>query len=133
MSEIVDFVRHRSSLITPKVVKRVVRELPLLKAEFTQIHAPKFPHLVDQLEFLANVVEDFSEGLLEDLPYAAAASATFALIYAHQMVDLIPDSSKHGHDDDSSVVRAVLLLHEKAFSRAAESLGTPWSQVTIQP
>ena len=133
MSEIVDFVRHRSSLITPVVLKRVVRELPLLKAEFTQINAPQFPHLVDQLEFLADVVEDFSEGLLEDLPYSAAASATFALIYAHQIVDLIPDNSKHGHDDDSSVVRGVLLLHEKAFSNAAEKLGIPWSQVTSKP
>jgi len=133
MSEIVDFVRHRSSLITPQVLKRVVRELPLLKAEFTQINAPQFPHLVDQLEFLANVLEDFADGHLEDLPYSAAASATFALIYAHQIVDLIPDSSKHGHDDDSSVVRAVLLLHEKAFSKAADKLGVPWSQVTSKP
>jgi len=133
MSEIVDFVRHRSSLITPLVLKRVVRELPLLKAEFTQINAPEFPHLVDQLEFLADVVEDFSEGLLDDLPFAAAASATFALIYAHQIVDLIPDNSKHGHDDDSSVVRGVLLLHEKAFSKAGEKLGIPWSRITIKP
>ena len=54
-------------------MKNLLHRLPLLKAEFTQIHAPKFPHLVDQLEFLADVVEDFAEGAYQDIPYTAAA------------------------------------------------------------
>jgi len=29
---------------------------------FTQIQAPNYPHLIEQLEFLANVVEDLAKG-----------------------------------------------------------------------
>ena len=53
MSEFADYVNHGSSHITPRVVEQVLRHLPLWKVEFTQINAPKYPHLVDQLEFLA--------------------------------------------------------------------------------
>ncbi|MFQ3670769.1 MAG: hypothetical protein SNJ84_04865 [Verrucomicrobiia bacterium] len=41
MSELAEFVRHRASMVTPRVVEKVLRELPLLKAEFTQIDAPE--------------------------------------------------------------------------------------------
>ena len=58
MAEFAEYVNHGASLITPRVVDQVIRHLPLWKVEFTQINAPKFPHLVDQLEFLANAVED---------------------------------------------------------------------------
>ena len=58
MSEIVHFVHHGASLITPKVAEDLLRELPLLKVEFAQINAPKFPHLVNQLEFLADAMEE---------------------------------------------------------------------------
>ena len=62
MSEFVQFVNHGASLVTPAIVEKVLRQLPLWKVEFTQIQAPLFPHLVDQLEFLADAVEDFAEG-----------------------------------------------------------------------
>ncbi|GAB4239968.1 MAG: hypothetical protein OHK005_01850 [Candidatus Methylacidiphilales bacterium] len=133
MSEIAEFVRHRASLVTPRVVEKVLSNLPLLKAEFTQIDAPEYPHLVDQLEFLADVVEDFFDGELVDLPYSTAAAATFALIYAHQMIDLIPDSAKDGRADDSAVVRAVLTLHEKPLAAAAEKLGVNWNAIAHRP
>ena len=48
MSEFANYVNHGSSLITARVVEQVLRQLPLWKVEFTQINAPKFPHLVDQ-------------------------------------------------------------------------------------
>ena len=51
MAEFVRFVNNGASLITPSVVENVIRKLPVWKAEFTQIDAPKYPHLVDQLEF----------------------------------------------------------------------------------
>src|SRR6266852_7398513 len=116
MSEFVDYVNHGASLITPRVIEQVVRHLPLWKVEFTQINAPKFPHLVDQLEFLANAVEDVAEGAYKDLPYFALAQAVFALTYAHKKVDVIPDFILNiGLADDSSVVRAVFSQNEKAF------------------
>ena len=134
MSEFVDFVNHGSALITPRVVETVLRQLPIWKVEFTQIDAPKFPHLIDQLEFLADAVEDFAEGAYKDLPFYAVAQAVFALTYAHKKVDVIPDLiPSAGRADDSSVVRAVLIQNEKAFARYAETQGFNWGVITSQP
>ena len=71
MSEIAKFVNNGSASITPAIAEKVLRHLPQWKLEFTQINAPKFPHLVDQLEFLADAVEDAVEGAYKELPYAA--------------------------------------------------------------
>src|SRR5512138_2328879 len=110
MAEFAEYVNHGASLVTPRVVESVLRQLPIWKVEFTQISAPKFPHLVDQLEFLADAVEDFAEGAYKELPYYAVAQAVFALTYAHKKVDLIPDMlPTMGRADDSSIVRAVLI------------------------
>jgi len=134
MSEFVDYVNHGASLITPRVVETVLRQLPLWKVEFTQINAPKFPHLVDQLEFLADAVEDFAEGAYKDLPFFAVAQAVFALTYAHRKIDVIPDLIPNmGRADDSSVVRAVLIQNEKAFAQYAASQNLNWSKITSRP
>src|SRR5580765_2549741 len=134
MSEFAEYVNHGASLVTPRVVEQVLRKLPNWKIEFTQIQAPKFPHLVDQLEFLADAVEDHAEGAYKDLPLYAVAQALFALTYAHKKVDVIPDLIPNlGRADDSSVVRAVLIQNEKAFARYAEVLGVNWAQITSRP
>ena len=134
MAEFVRFVNNGASLITPAVVEKVIRKLPVWKAEFTQIDAPKYPHLVDQLEFLADAVEDCYEGVYKDLPYFAMAEAVFALTYAHKQVDIIPDSIVDlGHADDSSVVRAVIMQNEQAFEKYAKSQGISWQQITVKP
>ncbi len=134
MSEVVAYVNHGASLITPRIVEQVLRQLPLWKVEFTQINAPKFPHLIDQLEFLANAVEDFAEGAYKDLPFYAVSQAVFALTYAHKKVDVIPDLLPAlGRADDSSVVRAVLIQNEKAWSKYAATQGFDWAQITSQP
>lgn len=131
MSEVAKFVRQGASTVTPEVLKRVHKQLPMLKVEFTQFETKKYPHLVDQLEFLADVVEDFAEGQGEDLPYVALAAAVFALVYAHRKVDLIPDYvAEYGHADDSAVVRAALIEHERAFERFANARGLKWARVT---
>ena len=134
MSEIAKFVNHGSASITPAVAQKVLRQLPQWKLEFTQINAPKFPHLVDQLEFLADAVEDAVEGAYKDLPYAAVAQAVFALLYAHKKTGLIPESIlEMGRADDSSVVRAVLIQNEKAFAIYAGTQGVDWRKITNQP
>jgi uncharacterized membrane protein YkvA (DUF1232 family) len=134
MAEFAEYVNHGASLVTPRVVESVVRQLPIWKMEFTQINAPKFPHLVDQLEFLADAVEDTAEGAYKDLPYAALAQAVFALTYAHKKVDVIPDLIPNlGRADDSSVVRAVLIQNERAFAKYAEAMGQNWSRITSRP
>jgi uncharacterized membrane protein YkvA (DUF1232 family) len=134
MPEIAKFVNNGAASITPSVAEKVLRQLPQWKLEFTQIHAPLFPHLVDQLEFLANAVEDAVEGAYKELPYTAVAQAVFALIYAHKKGGVIPDSILSlGYADDSSVVRAVLIQNERAFAIYAGTQGTDWQRITSQP
>lgn len=134
MSEIVKFVNNGAASITPAMAEKVLRQLPQWKLEFTQIHAPLFPHLVDQLEFLADAVEDVIEGAYKELPYSALAQAVFALVYSHKKLGIIPDSILNlGYADDSSVVRAVLIQNEKAFAVYAGKQGTDWQRITSQP
>ena len=134
MSEIVEFVNRGAAAISPAIVDKVLRHLPQWKLEFTQIYEPLFPHLVDQLEFLADAVEDTAEGAYKELPYFGFSQAVFALIYAHKKVGIIPDTVLNlGRADDSSVVRAVLIQNEKAFAIYAASQDLQWSKVTSQP
>jgi uncharacterized membrane protein YkvA (DUF1232 family) len=134
MSEIAKFVNNGSASITPAMAEKILGHLPQWKLEFTQINAPKFPHLVDQLEFLADAVEDAIEGAYKELPYSAIAQAVFALIYAHKKMGIIPESILElGRADDSSVVRAVLIQNEKAFAVYAGTQGISWQKITSQP
>ena len=134
MPEIAKFVNNGAASITPGVAKKVLRQLPQWKLEFTQINAPLFPHLVDQLEFLANAVEDVVEGAYDELPYVAVCQAVFALIYAHKKGGVIPDSVLSlGYADDSSVVRAVLIQNERSFAIYADLQGFDWQRITSQP
>jgi uncharacterized membrane protein YkvA (DUF1232 family) len=134
MPEIANFVHNGAARITPRILRGVHKKLPLLKVEFAQINAPRFPHLVDQLEFLADVVEDFAEGEAEDMPFVTIACATFALIYAHRQLDLIPDTvADFGHADDSGVVRAVLIEHERFLSIYASKRGLNWEKISLNP
>ena len=133
MPEIARFVNHGAASITPAIAEKVLRHLPQWKLEFTQINAPKFPHLVDQLEFLADAVEDATEGAYKELPFVAVAQAVFALIYAHKKMGIIPESILDlGRADDSSVVRAVLIQNEKAFAVYASTQGVDWRKITSQ-
>ena len=134
MSEIANYVMHGAAQVTPAVVEKVLRSLPLWKVEFTQINAPFYPHLIDQLEFLADAVEDVAEGAYKDLPYSALAAGVFALTYAHRKTDIIPDTVERlGYADDSSIARAVLIMHERAFRKYAERHDVDWDKITSKP
>jgi uncharacterized membrane protein YkvA (DUF1232 family) len=134
MPEIAKFVSNGAATITPAIAAQVLRHLPQWKLEFTQINAPKYPHLVDQLEFLADAVEDALDSTYKDLPYVTIAQALFALLYAHKKMGIIPESIEDlGRADDSSVVRAVLILNEKAFGLYAASQGVDWRKITSEP
>jgi len=134
MPEIVKFVNNGAAIITPSIAEKVLHQLPQWKLEFTQIDAPKFPHLVDQLEFLADAVEDAIEGAYKDLPFVTIAQATFALLYAHKKIGIIPDSLLDlGRADDSSVVRAVLIQNEKVLRTYAAAQGVDMQEISSQP
>jgi uncharacterized membrane protein YkvA (DUF1232 family) len=116
------------------MAEKILHHLPQWKLEFTQINAPKFPHLVNQLEFLADAFEDSAEGAYKDLPFVAVAQSVFALLYAHKKMGIIPENVLGlGRADDSSVVRAVLIQNEKAFAIYAGSQGINWQKITSQP
>jgi uncharacterized membrane protein YkvA (DUF1232 family) len=133
MPEIAKFVNSGAAAITPALAEKVLRHLPQWKLEFTQINAPQFPHLVDQLEFLADAVEDAIEGAYKELPYTAIAQAVFALVYAHKKMGIIPEGIMNlGRADDSSVVRAVLIQNEKAFAIYAGKQSVDWRKITSQ-
>ena len=132
MAEMAEFVRRGSAKITPQVVQRVYKKLPMLKLEFAQLHAPKFPHLVPQLQMLSNLVEDFVDGKAEEVPLATIAAACFAIIYAQRQWDLIPDPIHDiGRADDSSVVRVVLIENEKVLSEYAARQGINWRTISV--
>ncbi len=134
MPEIVNYVVRGASRITPAILEKMLRQLPLWKIEFTQIRASKYPHLSVQLQFLSDVVEDFFDGVEKNLPYYAIAEAAFALIYAHKKSDIIPDFIPEiGYGDDSSIVRSVLIRYEKAFASYAERNGFNWGMITKNP
>ena len=134
MSEIVEFLHHGAEQITPKILRGIHKKLPALKLQFAQINAPKFPHLVEQLEFLADVVEDFVEGVEDNLPYVAIAEAAYALVYSHKDSGLIPNHINHiGRADDSALVRAVLIENERVLSEYAERHEFEWSTITVKP
>ena len=131
MPEIVKFVNHGAAAITPAVAEKALRLVPQWKLEFTQITAPKFPHLVDQLEFLSDAIEDAMEGAYKDLPYVTVAQAVFALVYAHKKIGIIPDYVVElGRGDDSSIVRAVLIQNEKPFAVYASKRGLDWAKIS---
>ena len=133
MAEIVKFVHHGAEQVTPKILKGIVSKMPLLKLEFTQLKADKFPHLIEQLEFLADVVEDFAEGADNDLPYVAVAEAAFVLAYIHGHTHLIPTYDNHKATvDESAVARCVLIENEKVFAAYAQRHHLSWSKVTVK-
>ena len=133
MPEVAKFVHRGAALITPKILKSVHKRLPFLKLKFTEFEDPAFPRLSEQLEFLADVVEDFAEGVEEDLPYATVVDATFALVYADRQADVIPDAfPETGRAGDSAVVRAVLLEHEKVLAAYAERHQMKWDSVSVK-
>ena len=134
MGEIVEFVHHGAAKITPKILQEIYRKLPMLRLEFAESDEADYPHLAEQLEFLSAVVEDFAEGVANDIPYVTAAAAVFALQYAHRQIDLIPDSIPGvGRADDSAVVRAVLIEYEKVLAEYAEKQGLVWEEITVKP
>jgi uncharacterized membrane protein YkvA (DUF1232 family) len=131
MSEIADFVHHNAAKVTPNILQGVHHRLPQLKLEFAEIHAPKFPHLVDQLELLADVIEDYAEGADLEIPYFVIAEACFALAYAHKQTHLIPDHVVDiGFADESAVVRTVFIENEKALSEYCKRHGLDFAEIT---
>jgi uncharacterized membrane protein YkvA (DUF1232 family) len=134
MPDIADFVHRGAAMITPTILKGVHKKLPFLKLKFTELNDPSFPHLGNQLEFLADVLEDFAEGVEDGLPYSTVAAVVFAIVYTHRQFDLIPDAiPESGLADDSAVVRTVLFEHERIFAAYADRHKMKWQAISLKP
>jgi uncharacterized membrane protein YkvA (DUF1232 family) len=110
------FVLDGARRVTPRQVGKLVRQLPEIRLVATQV--TQFPQLADQVEFLAELIEDFHSGLNQDVPYTAIAEAAFALSYLHKGVDIIPDRIPHiGYADDAAIITVVFETYKEAFLR----------------
>ncbi|MBV9488982.1 MAG: DUF1232 domain-containing protein [Verrucomicrobia bacterium] len=113
-TELREFVTDGARKITPARLERLVRLLPEIRLAATQI--TEFPYLADQVEFLAEIIEDFYSGLSRDIPYTAIAEAAFALLYLRKHVDIIPDAvPSRGRADDAAIITTVFENHKHAF------------------
>ena len=64
----------------------------------------------------------------------AHSVSSWLLTKDHKRIGIIPDGVLElGRADDSSVVRAVLIQHERAFAIYAGKQNVDWAQVTSQP
>ena len=114
--ELREFVTEGARRITPARLAKLVRSLPEIRLATTQIEG--FPRLPDQVEFLAEVIEDFHSGLNRDIPYTAIAEAAFALLYLRKHVDIIPDSVPGlGRVDDAAIITTVFENYKQPFLR----------------
>jgi uncharacterized membrane protein YkvA (DUF1232 family) len=108
------FILDGARRITPRYVSKLVRHLPEIRLVATQV--TEFPQLTDQVEFLAELIEDFHSGLNQDVPYTAIAEAAFALSYLRKGVDIIPDRIPHiGYADDAAIITVVFETYKEAF------------------
>jgi uncharacterized membrane protein YkvA (DUF1232 family) len=100
--------------ITPAHLDKLVRLLPNIRLAITQV--TEFPDLPDQVEFLAEIIEDFQAGLNRSIPFTAIAESAFALFYLRKTADIIPDSiPRTGFVDDAAIVSAVFENYKRPF------------------
>jgi uncharacterized membrane protein YkvA (DUF1232 family) len=116
MKDLNQFILDGARRVTPRYVGKLVRQLPEIRLVATQV--TQFPQLADQVEFLAELIEDFHSGLNQDVPYTAIAEAAFALSYLHKGVDIIPDRIPDiGYADDAAIITVVFETYKEAFLR----------------
>lgn len=115
--------------VTPEALEYMIRHLPQLRAKFANLEEPPID-LIEPVDFLAQVLEDFNSGLCRNLTYHAVADITFALQYLYQEVDLIPDHLPEvGFADDAAVTNRVLTKHGSILREYALQRGFEWEKL----
>ena len=108
------FILEGARRITSTSLGRLIRQLPEIRLVAT--HVTEFAQLPDQVEFLAQLIEDFYSGLSPDIPYTAIAESAFALSYLRKGIDIIPDSiSGIGYADDAAIINVVFGTYKQPF------------------
>ena len=111
--ELRDFIYDGARRITPAHLDKLVRVLPKIRLSVTQV--TEFPNLPDQVEFLAEMIEDFHAGLNRSIPFTAIAESAFALFYLRKATDMLSNSEQSGYADDAAIITAVLESYKQPF------------------
>ena len=112
--ELREFISDGARRITPAHLDKLVRMLPNMRLSVTQV--TDFPSLPDQVEFLAEIIEDFHAGLNRSIPFTAIAESAFALFYLRKATDIIPDSIPGtGYADDAAIITTVFENYKQPF------------------
>ncbi len=112
--ELQDYITEGARRITPGHLDKLVRLLPNIRLAVTQV--TDFPDLADQVEFLAEIIEDFHAGVNRSIPFTAIAESAFALFYLRKATDIIPDSiPRTGYADDAAIIGVVFENYKKPF------------------
>src|ERR1700742_1627491 len=112
--ELQAYITEGARRITPAHLDKLVRLLPKIRLAVTQV--TDFPSLPDQVELMAEIIEDFQAGLNRSIPFTAIAESAFALFYLRKGADIIPDSiPRAGLTDDAAIISAVFENYKKPF------------------
>jgi hypothetical protein len=94
VESISEYIEWRAAQLTPEHLAGLRTDLPLLKIRFTAIVVPEFPYLGQQLKLLCDFFEDTADGVFPAGPDASRKETAFALRYAAQEIDIIPDFAR---------------------------------------
>jgi uncharacterized membrane protein YkvA (DUF1232 family) len=134
VESIPEYVEWRAAQLTPEHLAELRTDLPLLKVRFTTIVVPQFPHLQQQLKLLADFFEDTTDGVFPTGSDASRKETAFALRYAAQEIDIIPDFVPEiGYADDSLIVRTVLGRHQGIFREYCHFRKIRWPKLSVAP
>jgi uncharacterized membrane protein YkvA (DUF1232 family) len=112
--ELQDYITEGARRITPTHLDKLVRLLPKIRLAVTQV--TDFPDLPDQVELMAEIIEDFHAGLNRSIPFTAIAESAFALFYLRKATDIIPDIiPRAGLSDDAAIITAVFENYKRPF------------------
>jgi uncharacterized membrane protein YkvA (DUF1232 family) len=127
-----EFVEWRAALLTPEHLAELRASLPLLKVRFADLAVPQFPQLPKQLKLLADFYEDTAGGTFPVGSDASRKETAFALRYAVQEKDIIPDGVPEiGYADDSLIARTVLSRHQDIFRDYCQFRKIRWSKRSL--
>jgi uncharacterized membrane protein YkvA (DUF1232 family) len=130
VESISEYIEWRAAQLTQEHLAELRRDLPLLKIRLTAIVVPQFPNLQQQLKLLCDFFEDTVDGVFPAGSDASRKEVAFALRYAAQEIDIIPDFvAEIGYADDSLIVRTVLNRHHDIFRDYGHFRGIGWTKL----
>lgn len=115
-TELNAFLDAQAARLTREDMVALAGRLPALRERFHAVAGRESPEMAEQLEFLAQIVEDCAAGTSCEVPDACKREAAFALLYLEREGDILPDGAAGiGLVDDLAIVNTVLCRHEAAL------------------